>query len=308
MNTHIHTTNVIIASALCLGTALISANAAPLGANLGGAAALHAGVPALGVGASGAASGIAVGAGSVATVPVGGWASASAGARDSTATGGAIVGPDGTLDTSAFESIGMRQARLAADASNAGGVAVSAPGMNAANAHAVTAVASAGPSVRAVERADFSARRTITAQIDDQISANTRAVATMKQHAKSLSADSKADFNAAVKDVAVREKALKRSVKVAAKASADSWGAARAKVASNYQAYMQAVARTQAISSMSSTTVSGAASAASANANGAHQVSGATAATGNASVNRTGTHAATVASAVTSTTTGNARD
>lgn len=256
----------------------------------GGAVAAYAGNPGLGLGigvggGAGATSSLGLGASTPANVHASGGASFGTSGGLGVASGvGALGGasaaigthntagfetlPDGPVGSSDFETIGMRQATV--KAANAGGVAASAPGMDVANAHAVTAVLDAGPSVQQVQSADVQTRGEVIAQMEHEVNASDDAIAAAKVRAKTLDADGKAQFNTAVKDAHARAKALKKSMKAAKKADADAWADSRAKLAADYDAYTQAMTRVDSAASGAATAPNASANAVgNANANSA---------------------------------------
>lgn len=192
---------------------------------------------ALGSGIGGAAGGIGGGVG-------GGIGRGHAGAGG--AAGGAFGGdvfPDARAD--AFESTGMRRERLARETT--GRTEAQAKGLAVARAHAASSALDRGLSDDWIRGAGVSAREHLATDIDRRIEASHDAMASMKSHAGMLEGSARADFKAATKDVAAREKALKASVKSARRASAEAWVDRRAEVAANYEAYTRSVARAEAV-------------------------------------------------------------
>ncbi len=238
----------------------------------GGTVAANAGLPTLGVGAganAGATSSLGLGASGPASAHVGTSGSFGANGGLGVASGvGALGGanaaigthnsagfetlPDGHVGSSDFETIGMRQG-AGVKAVNADGVAATAPGMSVANEHAITAVLNAGPSVQQVQTVDAEGRAQVIGDMQHQLDASDDAIAAAKVRAKSLHGEQKAEFTAAVKEAHSREKALRKSMKAANKASADAWADSRAKLASDYEAYGHAMAHVDETASAAAT-------------------------------------------------------
>jgi hypothetical protein len=219
-------TSKTVAAMLLLG-AIGPAFAAPVGVGAGVAGSVGvtpAGVPGL------TGSNAGVGA-------TGGFGSTSA--RSANAGGSVNVSgaPDLHPGAEAFETIGMRQQRLATGAAVAGGNAINAPGMEMANQHAIDAVLNPGPMAKEIRAAAVDDREKVSADIDARVSATGKALDELKSHARSLSTEKQAEFKAAMKDTAAREKALRKSLKTARKASAETWASANADLAANYEAY-----------------------------------------------------------------------
>jgi hypothetical protein len=161
--------------------------------------------------------------------------------------GGATGGLGGSLPadaraSGAFETIGMRQQRLAARS----GLAATPSAMAALRA---------GPSVQDIRAASSDSRLQMTSTIDDRVAASAKAMAAMQVQSKSLPRDAQTEFKAAARDVAIREKDLKASMKIARRASTETWSESRASLAAKYDAYAQAVAHAEAIAVSGTTNV-----------------------------------------------------
>jgi hypothetical protein len=167
----------------------------------------------------------------------GGAASAGPGSIGTAA--GATGGLGGSLPadahaSGAFETIGMRQQRLAARS-------------ELAAAPSAMAALRAGPSVQDIRAASSGSRLQMTSTMDDRVAASAKAMAAMQVQSKSLPRDAQAEFKAAARDVAIREKDLKATMKIARRASVETWSESRASLAAKYDAYAQAVAHAEAI-------------------------------------------------------------
>jgi hypothetical protein len=231
-------TSKAVAAFLILG-AIGTAVAAPVGVGAGVAGSVGAMPGAIGGGAS--ASG-AFGGGAA-----GGFSGSATGAGAGSAAVGVRGVPDVHPNAEAFETIGMRQERLATGTNLAGGAALDAPGMQVANQHAITAVLNAGPTVKEMSAATVDDRDKLSADIDSRVSATAKALTGLKAQTKSLNAEQRAEFKTAMKETDAREKALRKSLKTARKASVETWADTRADVASNYDAYVQAAQHAEAI-------------------------------------------------------------
>lgn len=237
MNTHWHSTKLVALTSLLVGALTLPVRAQPL---------VNTTVNAVG-GVTGGLGGVGSSAGSGFGGSLGGPGAAAGGS-----VGGAIGAPplhQDVVASGAFESIGARQERLAMQT-------------EVAPRHIATGALSAGMSAESIRAASVDSRSQLATDIDERIAASSKAMAAMRVEAKSLRGDAQADFKAAAKDVDVREKDLRTSVKVARKASAETWAESRAKVAANYEAYAQAVGRAETVAAAgrASTTASTAAS------------------------------------------------
>lgn len=123
---------------------------------------------------------------------------------------------------------------------------VNGPGAKGAAAGSIAATLDAGPTVRVIESRSIAAREELATEIDQRIDASSHAVASLKRQARSLDDEAQTEFDAAMKDVALREKQLKRSAKHVRKATSENWEEARSAVAADYSAYAQAVMRAEA--------------------------------------------------------------
>jgi len=255
MQTYPYTSKV--AAALVLFGAFGVAYAAPVGVGVGAAA--SGGIAPGAFPGSSLNSGATFGGGAGRVGAGGGF-----GASNGAASVGANGLPDVHANASGVETIGMRQERLTSGADMAGGAALNAPGMAVANQHALEAVANAGPTAAKIRSTTVDDREKLATDIDTQIKATDKALGNVKAQTKAMNAEQRTEFRAATKDMETREKALRKSLKNARKASAETWAAADAEVATNYDAYVQAAQRAQALASATSTESTSANAAASA--------------------------------------------
>lgn len=103
--------------------------------------------------------------------------------------------------------------------------------------------ASVAPTIRA---GTFEAREQVAADIESRLKNADTALASVRNSSAQMSAAGRTQFKAAEDDVKDREKALRKSLRAARKASAAEWDAARTQLAADYEAYASAVARVDA--------------------------------------------------------------
>ena len=95
------------------------------------------------------------------------------------------------------------------------------------------------PTIRA---ATFESRDAVINDIETRCKACDSAMHSMRGTAGAMSSSGQTQFKSADEQVKSTEKALRKSVKAARKASAQEWDAARAQLASDYEAYAAALA------------------------------------------------------------------
>jgi hypothetical protein len=147
------------------------------------------------------------------------------------------------------ESIGMRRERLRAETA----VGAGAFADSTVTSFALDPATGAGV-IRTTER---DARDQLGDQVAQNIDSGSGALSAAKAQAKQLDAQSRAEFDAAARDARDAERRLRQSLSAAQRASATDWEQARTALASDYEAYIQAVAQAQRIAaggSSSSTT------------------------------------------------------
>lgn len=98
-------------------------------------------------------------------------------------------------------------------------------------------------SIRGTERAN---RQQLSDEIKIKIDASQKAWHSAKSEARPLSGQARDDFKAASKDVENAKERLERSVRKARNADDNEWSQAREQVATDYQAYAEAIARAEA--------------------------------------------------------------
>ncbi len=166
--------------------------------------------------------------------------------------GHAGVGFDGV------ESIGIRQERLRAQtaATTSGNADAHASVMGEARGRSVATLAAGGASaslntaetVHAIQSQAMASREQLLAELHTRVDASAKAMTTVRESGAKLDGEAKANFKAASADVKAKEKALNKSMKAAEKADADTWVTARAKLASDFDAYAAAVAHAETVS------------------------------------------------------------
>jgi hypothetical protein len=234
-NMHRHSSKLIALAGLLAGAVTLPVSAQSL---------VNTSVNAVG----GAAGGIGHGFGSSA----GGAASSGAGVGGMNGSGsagasGAVGGAPLTRDvraSGAFETIGMRQERVATQT-------------DVAQRHVATTALNSGPSSLAIHAASRTEREQLATDIDERVAASSKAMAAMKTQSKSLNGDARAEFKSAAKDVDAREKELHASLKAARDASDETWVDRRASVAASYEAYTQSVGRAEAIAASGQSSATG---------------------------------------------------
>lgn len=182
---------------------------------------------------------------------IGGFGGVGAGSA-SNIGGGFEVGAARGGRVDAFESIGMRQARLTRESTPPAANPLTDTVLESSvslvpNEHAASTMLSTGFSAETIRVSRIEERQQLAADISKRLDATKDAMATLKTDAKVLEGDAKADFKAAAKEVRACEKELKAKVKSARKAPADAWSENRAKLAASYEAYMQSVTRAESL-------------------------------------------------------------
>jgi uncharacterized protein YbjQ (UPF0145 family) len=101
--------------------------------------------------------------------------------------------------------------------------------------------------IHAINASTVQARQSLLGDVNARMEASDHAMADLSLQAKTLRGDALANFKVAVKDVQVKEKALKRSLKTAHKAKPEAWIQVRADLAAHFNAYAEAVAHAEAV-------------------------------------------------------------
>jgi|GEM_PF-6909303 len=110
--------------------------------------------------------------------------------------------------------------------------------------------------VHEIHGATQATRATVLSQVDHNIDATAHVVADLRHSGRQLKGEARAQFDAAYDGARAQEKAVKRSLHEARKAKDETWDDAQAKLAADYEAYGQAVARVEASTQGSMTTTS----------------------------------------------------
>jgi hypothetical protein len=110
----------------------------------------------------------------------------------------------------------------------------------------ISSAMNSAATLRDLNTATFATRDTVLTQVDARLDNARRATAELQRNSRNLSAEARTRFDAAYSDVEAREAALRRSENDARQASSSNWAQAQARLAADYDAYVQAVARAEA--------------------------------------------------------------
>jgi hypothetical protein len=204
----------------------------------------------------GAAVGAAGGAtGGIAGAPAAALGGAAGAAQVGRTGGGADFGSglnsgmSGVGNVGSVDSLSASQDRLRTQAEFDSKNAALLPGLTFAPDASGSVVLDAGPVASQVRGAALETRQKVMAEMDARIEASARAMVALQKSSEQLKGTAQADFKAAVKEAGARESQLKKSLKAAGKAKADTWGKARSDVAADYEAYAAAVTHAEAVAS-----------------------------------------------------------
>ncbi len=166
------------------------------------------------------------------------------------ALNGMPAGMAGGLGAAANASdlAGANAAARAATAANAGTRSLS---VAANQGIAASAALDMADTIRAINATSLKMRSDLLTDLHMRLDASVRAMAKLHRRAEALHGRAWADFKAAARDAHARERLVRRDLRVAARADADAWGDARAKLATDYSAYGKAVAHTETLASAS---------------------------------------------------------
>lgn len=139
----------------------------------------------------------------------------------------------GNVDRRNFESLGAWQERKALEAQG-GTVNIGA-----------LEILDSGPTGPLDENSQAAATSEVTGQVLTRINATDKTMAALKTRAASLDESSRERFKAAADEVSVRRQALREDLKNVRQADASQWAAARATLASSFNAYVQAQHRAE---------------------------------------------------------------
>lgn len=138
-------------------------------------------------------------------------------------------------DSSRFESLGVRQERAAAEAA-LGNVSIG-----------TIEILDSGPTGPMTSEQTDAAKEEVTAQVLNRIKATDRTMSYLKSRAKGTDSDTQARFKVAATEVAERRAALRESLKTVRAADEAQFSTARAAVATNFNDYVAAQHRAEAI-------------------------------------------------------------
>ncbi len=110
----------------------------------------------------------------------------------------------------------------------------------------VAALASSGATVDEIRTAATANRDGVLASVDGQLEIGGQITANLRRQSRHLEGEAKANFKAAMEDVKTCEKTARQSLRAARKAKGDAQAEAQAKLADDYAAYTEAVARAEA--------------------------------------------------------------
>lgn len=154
-----------------------------------------------------------------------------------------------TVGTAPAESIGMRRARwnaqtsitVATDPSTAPALA----GETSSARGFVTHTLAAEPIPGRVRSATFDRRDAVTAQVQQHLEAKAQALDTAAVRADEVGGVAKSQFKSATREVRTAERRLRKTLRVAQRATAHEWPAMRDALAADYEIFALAVASAQ---------------------------------------------------------------
>jgi len=174
----------------------------------------------------------------------------STGASATNAAGAPIPATAGTANAgmagSTEASVDASRNRVNAKTqTNAAGTA-SAPGLNGTMNGQVSASLNAPAMTTEIRNSSFETRDTVYSRVDASLQTTHVAMAQLRQRGSQLSGQAREQFKNAYEQLRIREQALRDSLRDARSASAATYADAQAKLASDYDAYAQAVAAAEA--------------------------------------------------------------
>ena len=110
-----------------------------------------------------------------------------------------------------------------------------------------TAALAVGSTPAEISGASLQTRDTVDADLKMKVDASEKAMAQLADRSDGMGDEARANLKAAVKEANAREKDLRKSLKVADRAGADTWEDVRASVTMNYNLYAEAVAHAEAV-------------------------------------------------------------
>jgi hypothetical protein len=140
-------------------------------------------------------------------------------------------------------------------ATNNTAIARQTPGLSVAgaNSNSISASLNSADTVAQINGTALQTRDGVVTRVNGQIQNADQAMGNLRTTGRELKGDARKQFDAAYDDVRARERDLKRSLREANNAKDETWMDARSKLASNYDAYVQAMARAEAAAQVNAT-------------------------------------------------------
>jgi hypothetical protein len=123
-----------------------------------------------------------------------------------------------------------------------------------AEASGVINVLNPGDIAREIRSTSDTSRDVLYAKVNAKLDTGERVLSDINRQARELRGDARTQYKAAADNVRDAEKALKRSLNDARKATNDNWSEVQARLASDYEAYASAVARAHAAATVTGAT------------------------------------------------------
>lgn len=169
--------------------------------------------------------------------------SETSGVVDSSLAGSAVIQGDVKTDN--------KNRNAAANATANGQLNALATG---AEASGVVTVLNPGEMAREIRGTSETSRDMLTAKVNAKIETGDRVLSDINRQARELRGDARTQFKAAADNVRDTEKALKRTLNDARKATNETWSEVQARLAADYEAYAAAVARAHAAATVTGAT------------------------------------------------------
>lgn len=180
-------------------------------------------------------------------------------ASATTAAGASIPTTAGTTHAGVANST-----NTSANASRANGVNASsqgslngtsrAPGLNGTATGQVSLSLNTTETTAQIRNSTFETRDTVLSQVDTTLKTTHESMAQLRQRGSELSGDARDEFKNAYEQLRLREQALRESIREARHATVSTYPDAQAKLASDYDAYAEAVAAAEAAGAVNATT------------------------------------------------------
>jgi hypothetical protein len=164
-------------------------------------------------------------------------------------SGGATVGADAAAkidaDRSARQADTSASATVGADASarRAGDTTLSVAPLAAMGA---SASLNGGETTHAINALTLEGRAALFPDLKTRLDASSTAMESLRKSSQQLDAEGRAHFEAADKDVKVKEQTVRSSLRAAETATASNWAETRSALANDYAVYATAVANAEA--------------------------------------------------------------